>query len=266
MHIVLFSSYTQEHVIDHLKRFQVDGFNEQLSRSEEETMDIGYTSSQSNATDNTIYLNRNVHTLEQWQPRRPSCLPIAHLERFAFSHAMAVSVRLGVWEQELEDLNDQLEACIDKLKTGKLLWNLKKAPKMIGRVYGIRHSVNCADLLEKDVYWESNELEKLYNNMANRLCINARQQELNKRIDYCENFTKTMQEMLDQKKSHHLEWIIIVLITLEVIIYWRQLIDIPTNIWQFLMSKRRERPTPEAKATKGGGGGEENAMAIERQK
>jgi uncharacterized Rmd1/YagE family protein len=54
--------------------------------------------------------------------------------------------------------------------------------------------------LEKDVYWESNELEKLYNNMANRLCINARQQELNKRIDYCENFTKTMQEMLDQKK------------------------------------------------------------------
>jgi hypothetical protein len=66
-------------------------------------------------------------------------------------------------------------------------------------------------------------------------------------------------------QSHHLEWIIIVLITLEVIIYWRQLIDIPTNIWQFLMSKRRERPTPEAKATKGGGG-EEDIMAIERQK
>jgi hypothetical protein len=92
--------------------------------------------------------------------------------------------------------------------------------------------------------------ERVYATLAGRLKLHARQREMNQRIDYCEDFSKTVHEMLNQKhvstknattccillnkfhlKSHYLEWIIIVLIALEVVINWQRLWELLKSIW-----------------------------------
>jgi hypothetical protein len=96
--------------------------------------------------------------------------------------------------------------------------------------------------------------ERVYATLAGRLKLHARQREMNQRIDYCEDFSKTVHEMLNQKhvstknsttccicqiskfhyfhlKSHYLEWIIIVLIALEVVINWERLWELLKSIW-----------------------------------
>uniref|UniRef100_A0A915NFG8 DUF155 domain-containing protein n=1 Tax=Meloidogyne javanica TaxID=6303 RepID=A0A915NFG8_MELJA len=162
-----------------------------MSRAEEEIMKIEFTN------DDTIYLNNDVNI---------NCslidgiyISYNNLERFAFSHALAASVRMGIWERELDRLNDELEQCIDQLKEGKLIWKASKARQTIGKIASIRHSVNSSELLNKDIYWDLLDIERVYESLAKQLKLASRQRDLNKRIDYCEYFVKTIHEMLDQK-------------------------------------------------------------------
>uniref|UniRef100_A0A1I8BLC2 DUF155 domain-containing protein n=1 Tax=Meloidogyne hapla TaxID=6305 RepID=A0A1I8BLC2_MELHA len=153
-----------------------------MSRSEEEIMKIEFTKNNSNASDDTIYLNNDVNI--NCNLTDGMYISYHNLERFAFSHALAASVKMGIWERELDKLNDELEQCIDQLKEGKLIWKASKARQTIGKIASIR------DLLD---------IERVYESLAKQLKLQSRQRELNKRIDYCEYFAKTIHEMLDQK-------------------------------------------------------------------
>uniref|UniRef100_A0A914MA18 DUF155 domain-containing protein n=1 Tax=Meloidogyne incognita TaxID=6306 RepID=A0A914MA18_MELIC len=203
-----------------------------MSRVEEEIMKIEFTKNNSNASDDTIYLNNDVNI---------NCslidgiyISYNNLERFAFSHALAASVRMGIWERELDRLNDELEQCIDQLKEGKLIWKASKARQTIGKIASIRHSVNSSELLNKDIYWDLLDIERVYESLAKQLKLASRQRDLNKRIDYCEYFVKTIHEMLDQKHSHRLEWIIIILIFVEI------LINLPKIMGIFSFESKKE--------------------------
>nr|CAD2194316.1 unnamed protein product [Meloidogyne enterolobii]CAD2205258.1 unnamed protein product [Meloidogyne enterolobii] len=106
---------------------------------------------------------------------------------------------MGIWERELDRLNDELEQCIDQLKEGKLIWKASRARQTIGKIASIRHSVNSSELLNKDIYWDLLDIERVYESLAKQLKLASRRRDLNKRIDYCEYFVKTIHEMLDQK-------------------------------------------------------------------
>uniref|UniRef100_A0A915LQM6 DUF155 domain-containing protein n=1 Tax=Meloidogyne javanica TaxID=6303 RepID=A0A915LQM6_MELJA len=131
-------------------------------------------------------------------------------------------------------LNDELEQCIDQLKEGKLIWKASKARQTIGKIASIRHSVNSSELLNKDIYWDLLDIERVYESLAKQLKLASRQRDLNKRIDYCEYFVKTIHEMLDQKHSHRLEWIIIILIFVEI------LINLPKIMGIFSFESKKE--------------------------
>ena len=55
----------------------------------------------SNAGDDTIYLNSQVHLTDQQSFPYYKDELNARLERFAFSHAMAASARMRMWEQKI---------------------------------------------------------------------------------------------------------------------------------------------------------------------
>ncbi|KAK6053882.1 hypothetical protein COOONC_08612 [Cooperia oncophora] len=108
------------------------------------------------------------------------------LERFSLSQAFAASVKVGVWETLLNDLAEPLSNTTKALKSA--------------------HSINLdCTLLNRDFYWDRSQVEQYY-------LIG-----LNNRLDYCEELVKMVDNMLALRHASTLEWMIIVLIVIEVI-------------------------------------------------
>ena len=81
-----------------------------------------------------------------------------------------------------DDLNDELEQCIDTMKnSGEFKWNMKKACKMIGNIAHIRHSANLTDLMDDDIYWDFPNYNRIYDSMSRRLTLRQRLEALNKK-------------------------------------------------------------------------------------
>ncbi|GMR41092.1 hypothetical protein PMAYCL1PPCAC_11287, partial [Pristionchus mayeri] len=140
------------------------------------------------------------------------------LERFAFSHAFAASVKLGVWERLLDKLSEPLADTTKKLKEGVIPWKRKEALQKCGEFAELRHSINLnCMLLNRDIYWDRSHLEGFYLQTARNLIIHRRKENLNSRLDYCEQIVRMVDEMLAVRHSNLLEWLIIWLIVIEVI-------------------------------------------------
>ncbi|GMS87294.1 hypothetical protein PENTCL1PPCAC_9469, partial [Pristionchus entomophagus] len=140
------------------------------------------------------------------------------LQRFAFSHAFAASVKLGVWEALLNSLAEPLAGTTRKLKEGVIPWNRRDALRKCGDFAELRHSINlnCL-LLNRDIYWDRSHLENFYIETSRYLTIERRMKLLNSRLDYCEEIVRMVDGMLAVRHSNMLEWLIIILIVIEVL-------------------------------------------------
>ncbi|KAF1762690.1 hypothetical protein GCK72_010952 [Caenorhabditis remanei] len=142
----------------------------------------------------------------------------AILERFAMSQAFAASVKIGVWESLLNNLAEPLSNTTKSLTQGKIPWSRKQALMRSGEFAALRHSINLdCTLLNKDFYWERPELEKYYTLAGRHFSLDRRIGLLNKRLDYCEELVKMVDNTIALRHASHLEWMIIVLIVIEVI-------------------------------------------------
>lgn len=87
------------------------------------------------------------------------------LEQYAFSNAIASSVKLGMLEASLEKLVDSIEFLSDDLKGGRdVKMSESGVLKKSGEIFALRHVVNLSsDLLDTpDFYWDRENLESLY--------------------------------------------------------------------------------------------------------
>ncbi|PIC41099.1 hypothetical protein B9Z55_008633 [Caenorhabditis nigoni] len=142
----------------------------------------------------------------------------AILERFALSQAFAASVKIGVWESLLNNLAEPLSTTTKSLTRGKIPWSRKEALMRSGEFAALRHSINLdCTLLNKDFYWERPELEKYYMLAGRHFSLDRRIGLLNKRLDYCEELVKMVDNTIALRHASHLEWMIIILIVIEVI-------------------------------------------------
>ncbi|CAB3401531.1 unnamed protein product [Caenorhabditis bovis] len=141
----------------------------------------------------------------------------AILERFALSQAFAASVKIGVWESLLNNLAEPLATTTKSLTQGIVPWNRKQALMKSGEFAALRHSINLdCTILNKDFYWERPELEKYYLMAGRHFSLERRIGMLNKRLDYCEELVKMVDNTLALRHASTLEWMIIVLIVIEV--------------------------------------------------
>ncbi|MBN3308006.1 RMND1 protein, partial [Amia calva] len=143
----------------------------------------------------------------------------AVLEKFAFSNALSLSVKLAIWEVSLDHFVESIQSIPEMLKSGKRV-KLSHAEVMqkIGELFSLRHRINLSSdlLITPDFYWDRENLEQLYDKTCQFLSINRRVKVINEKLQHCTELTGLMRNHLSEKHGLRLEWMIIILITIEV--------------------------------------------------
>lgn len=142
-----------------------------------------------------------------------------HLERYTFSNALALSVKLGVWESELEYYIDSIENVTEEMKSGRVILKNKQVLAHLGQLYSLRHSLKMSSgLLDTpDYYWERKTLEQLYERTTTNLSVSKRMQVMSDKLNNCLEMMSVLKDYHAVVHGHRLEVIIIVLIVVEVI-------------------------------------------------
>ncbi|XP_041667974.1 required for meiotic nuclear division protein 1 homolog isoform X1 [Cheilinus undulatus] len=143
----------------------------------------------------------------------------AVLEKFAFSNALCLSVKLAIWEVSLDDFVESIQSIPETLKSGRRVkLSSAEVMKKIGELFTLRHCINLRSdlLMTPDFYWDRENLEKLYEKTCQFLSINRRVNVVNEKLEHCTQLTDLMRSHLSEKHSLRLEWMIVILITIEV--------------------------------------------------
>lgn len=143
------------------------------------------------------------------------------LEKYALSDAMSLSVKLGIWEKNLEEFSEQLGQLSDNLKSGKSLKiNSEDVLKYLGELLTMRHVVNLDShfLDQPDFYWDREQLEPIYSELNTYFTIAKRTRLFNDKLNHCIDLMEILKQHLSDRHHVRLEWIIIWLIFVEVLI------------------------------------------------
>ncbi|KAI0848722.1 sporulation protein RMD1 [Daldinia vernicosa] len=149
------------------------------------------------------------------------------LAKIAFSSGLARSPKLAVLENQAIDYFQNSKNSLDFIEGG-LEHKLKRSAvlKMTGQLLSLRSQLNhYSDITDQlpDMFWDSeSNLENYYNQISTILDIRQRIGILNKKIDYGFENVSVLREMVSEKYGHRLEWIIIFLITIEVLFELRR--------------------------------------------
>lgn len=200
-------------VLDFLKHYQIGTYHRSLVIAEKEIMNYSYnTSGKKSALDSSKFCLDN-------SPGR--CDHDINLEKFTLSNAMSLSVKLAIWEASLNHYIDSIEYVVEDLKSGKALRiSRKEVTRKTGELFGLRHSINLSsDLLDiPDFYWENDELETLYLQLCSYFSISRRTRVMNEKLNHCMELVELLTSHLSDRHHVRLEWMIIVLIMIEVMI------------------------------------------------
>lgn len=142
-----------------------------------------------------------------------------NLDKYTFSNAMAQSVKLGIWEASLNRYVDSIEFVTEDLKAGKKLRMTQQEVLMKqGELFALRHRINLSsDLLDTpDFYWERDDLENLYQQICGYFSIAKRTRVMNDRLNHCVELVSILSSHLSDRHHVRLEWMIIILIMVEV--------------------------------------------------
>ncbi|XP_078741883.1 required for meiotic nuclear division protein 1 homolog [Lampetra fluviatilis] len=144
----------------------------------------------------------------------------ALLTKFAFSNALSLSVKLAIWEESLDGFVESIQSIPEQLKSGHSV-RLSRAEvmKKIGQLFALRHRINLSSdlLLTPDFYWDREELESLYEQTSQFLSIARRVRVMNEKLKHCSDLTDLMRSHLAEKHALRLEWMIVILIAVEVL-------------------------------------------------
>lgn len=141
------------------------------------------------------------------------------LEKYTFSNALALSVKLATWEASLEKYVDSIEFVVEDLKeVGRIQLSRSDVLKKQGELFSLRHLINLSsDLLDTpDFYWDRENLETLYHKTCNHLNISKRTKVMNEKLNHCVELVELLSRQLTDAHHTRLEWMIIALITVEV--------------------------------------------------
>lgn len=148
----------------------------------------------------------------------PDLLP---LTIHSLSHGLAQSVKLGSFEARIQKTYNSVKHIPDDLaKKGRIPLSQKETRKMMGQLFLDRSSINLhLDILDTpEFFWDHNDLQPLYQIVANDLDLATRVEVLNQRLDVVHELFDMLGTELNNQHSSRLEIIIIVLIFIEIMI------------------------------------------------
>ena len=140
---------------------------------------------------------------------------------FSFSHGLAQSVKLKNFEQSIIQIIQETRFLPEQIKKhGKTTLSRRKLSQLIGTLFQKRNNINLdCDLLDTpDFFWRHPSYEPYYLMSASYMDLNKRLEVLNKRLDTVYELHNFLSTELKHAHSSFLEWIIIILIMVEVIL------------------------------------------------
>jgi len=142
------------------------------------------------------------------------------------SFVIAKSVALERIEEQVDTVLDEMESLISLLDKGKLGIPDHKLAKLASRILNFKYkSIASIMVLDKpDITWENLEADKLYLTMANLFELDQRYQEIKHKSETLMDITEVFTSLSHSRRATRLEWIIIILIVIEIIIYLFEII------------------------------------------
>ncbi|MDH4944345.1 RMD1 family protein [Sulfurimonas sp. C5] len=144
----------------------------------------------------------------------------SQLLKIAVSSALAQNVKLNQFESKVENTIEENSVIPKNLaKYGKISLNKKQIAKKIGELFLVKSQINLQyDLLDTpEFFWEYPEYEKHYNSLSKYLDITSRVEVLNKKVEVIQELLDVLSNEQNHKYSSFLEWIIIILIFIEIV-------------------------------------------------
>ena len=145
------------------------------------------------------------------------------LAKIAYSSGLARSTKLAVLESLLNDYFETTRTIPKELSHGSRLGFTRSfILQKTGQLLSLRAQLNLySELTDSlpDLFWDSRHelgLEGYYDQVGRALDIGIRIKTLNEKMDYAQEIASVLREQLSEKHSLRLEWIIIILIAVEV--------------------------------------------------
>lgn len=131
------------------------------------------------------------------------------------------SVALDYYEVLTNELiTSSKEYILELEKCGRLSISKTNLLKYIGKVLNVKNSIvdNLYILDDPNLVWDNEELNLLNRHLKANFDINPRFKDLDYRLDIVEDNLKLFTDVLNVRESSRLEWIVIILIFLEIMI------------------------------------------------
>ncbi|XP_073827991.1 required for meiotic nuclear division protein 1 homolog [Musca autumnalis] len=215
-----FNDIESNNILSFLRSFEKDPYLRPLVRSESEVMPYTYIPASAIDVEGDI-----VHSSEPAKAFFQSGKFFLtsgednFFAKYTFSNALATSVKLGIWEATLDRYIDSMEFLTNDMKKGRRI-RISRAEvlRKTGELLALRHVINLSsDLLDTpDFYWDREELETLYLQICNYFSISRRTKVMNEKINHCVELAELISHNLNEAHNTRLEWMIIILIMIEV--------------------------------------------------
>lgn len=141
------------------------------------------------------------------------------MEKAAVSYGLSQSIKLSLFESTVQSVISETENFPQQLAThGKIFLSRKEIARKMGRIFLVRSSINLhTNLLDTpEFFWEYPEYESFYKMITKDLEVSPRAEILNKRLDMIQELYSMLTGELQHGHSSLLEWIIIILISVEI--------------------------------------------------
>ncbi|KAG8579745.1 hypothetical protein GDO81_011039 [Engystomops pustulosus] len=198
---------TLKHVMQILERHEIQPYEVALVHWENEELNYSFGEGHTRLVKGEIVLEAQLEADD------------LILQKFAFSNALCLSVKLAMWESTLDIFVESIQSIPEMLKSRKKVkLSHDDVMQKIGELFALRHRINLSSdlLMTPDFYWDRENLEHLYDKTCQFLSINRRVKVINEKLQHCTELTDLMRNHLNEKHALRLEWMIVILITIEV--------------------------------------------------
>ncbi|MCS6796103.1 MAG: RMD1 family protein [Raineya sp.] len=133
---------------------------------------------------------------------------------------VAQSVAMDYYETLSLEILNASKVYIDQLEEfGKVKISKRDLLRFIGKVKNIKNSIidNLYILDDPNIVWDNEELQRLHRQLKDNFDISPRFRDLDYRLRIVEENLVLLTDLLQHRESSRLEWIIIILILVEVL-------------------------------------------------
>lgn len=145
-------------------------------------------------------------------------LSVEHIK--VVSETFGQSLALNRCQNSVQELFSQCRPLAQELQNkGNIHLANREILKLVGRILSLREeTLSKLALIDAPLEaWQSERLTRLHGQLYDRFNVKQRLATLETKLDYLLSLNETLMNLIRHQESHRLEWIIILLIVIEVI-------------------------------------------------